>query len=783
MKAMAAAACAVLLCGSAAGAQAQANYGSNVAVSGDVVFVSQAANTVGPGRVYVYRRAADGSFTELARLTAQDAQPGDGFGFSLAADGASLIVGQPASGGGRGGAFLFQSRGGQWQQTAQLAPAAAAPTDSLGMAVAVNGDVAIIGGANSAYIFRRSGGTWAQEAVLTGSDAAAGDGFGRAVAINDTRAIVGAPLQAEQRGAAYLYDRHEQGWSETAKLLARTVSAGSRLGARVALLREYGIASAPGRDENTGAVYLFEDNPNPQAEGWAAFTRLFPFDGGSGSQFGLSLAIVGEDLWIGSPGADGFTGTMYRFRWDAARSDWVTNSKLSLPETQGTGYSIAFAIDGGTAVAGLPFDDDGEGSALVLTGTPNGDWTQVAKVVGSTDYYPRVAGDAVDCVNGKAASFNCSSNVELQSFLPINELGGGRGVHLNDIWGWTDPESDREYALVGRTNGTSFVDVTDAANPRYLGDLPMTEGAQANAWRDIKVYRDHAFIVADGAGPHGMQVFDLTKLRSVQGAPVTFTADAHYDRIASAHNIVINEETGTAYAVGVNSGGEVCGGGLHMIDIRDPKHPAFHGCFSDPRTGNAGTGYSHDAQCVTYAGPHQKYAGREICFGSNETALSIADVTDKQNPIALSRASYPNVQYSHQGWLTPDQRYFFMNDEGDEVSGVAPRTRTIIWDVQDLDDPQVAGMFMGETPASDHNLYIVGDTMYQSNYSSGLRIIDISEPTSPREIGFFDSVPTGNNEAGFTGSWSNYPYFKSGTIIFTSISEGLFVVKTRRPIS
>jgi choice-of-anchor B domain-containing protein len=124
-----------------------------------------------------------------------------------------------------------------------------------------------------------------------------------------------------------------------------------------------------------------------------------------------------------------------------------------------------------------------------------------------------------------------------------------------------------------------------------------------------------------------------------------------------------------------------------------------------------------------------------------------------------------------------------MNDEGDEVGGIVPRTRTIIWDVADLDDPQIAGMFMGETPASDHNLYIVGDTMYQSNYSSGLRVIDISDRANPREIGFFDSVPTGNDEAGFNGSWSNYPYFRSGTIIFTSIGEGLFIVKTRRPIS
>ena len=778
MRSFATAICVVLLAGGSAAAEAQGNYGNSVATVDGVVLVAQPANTVGPGRVYAYA-STNGAWTEVARLQAPDAEPGDGFGAALAADGTLLLVGQPTGAEGRGTVHVFERRGAEWRHAGELNPAGAAAGDSVGLAVAVRGDAAIIGGANSAHVFRRSGSTWSQEAALTGSDAAAGDGFGRSVAINGSRAIVGAPLQADARGAAYLFDRTGNGWAETAKLLARTVTAGSALGARVALLRDYGAVSAVGRDESTGAVYLFEKNP--QADGWAAFTRLFPFEGGSNSQFGATLAVVGDDLWVGSPGADGFEGTMYRFEWDAERSDWMGNRKLSLPETLGMG--AAFAVAGNVAVAGQPFSDGGEGAALILTRGASGEWTEAARVIGVTDYYPSVTGAPVECVNGRASAFSCSSNVELQAFLPINELGGGRGVTMNDIWGWTDPQTGREYALVGRSNGTSFVDVTDAANPRYLGDLPMTEGSQANMWRDIKVYADHAFIVADGAGPHGMQVLDLTKLRNVGSKPATFTADALYERIASAHNIVINEESGTAYAVGVNSGGDVCGGGLHMIDIRQPKSPSFLGCFADPRTGNAGTGYSHDAQCVTYSGPDATYAGREICFGSNETALSIADVTDRENPVALSRASYPDVQYSHQGWLTPDQRYFYMNDEGDEVGGVAPRTRTIIWDVTDLDDPQVAGMYMGETAASDHNLYIVGDTMYQSNYASGLRIIDISDRNNPREIGFFDSVPTGDDEAGFNGSWSNYPYFRSGTIIFTSIGEGLFIVKTRRPIS
>ncbi len=186
-----------------------------------------------------------------------------------------------------------------------------------------------------------------------------------------------------------------------------------------------------------------------------------------------------------------------------------------------------------------------------------------------------------------------------------------------------------------------------------------------------------------------------------------------------------------------------------------------------------------------YAGPDSTYRGREICLGANETALSIADVTDKANPKALSRASYPNVGYSHQGWLTPDHQYYYMNDELDEIAGSVQRTRTLIWDVRDLDDPQLVKEFLGNTAATDHNLYIKDNLMYQSHYQAGLRIVDISDPANPVEIGFFDTVPYGTNTPGFGGSWSNYPYFKSGSIIVTSGNEGLFILKKREgePIS
>ena len=385
-----------------------------------------------------------------------------------------------------------------------------------------------------------------------------------------------------------------------------------------------------------------------------------------------------------------------------------------------------------------------------------------------------IVGSPVPCEGGFTAGYPCS-NVDLLSFFPLADLGGAASVTLNDMWGWTDPQTGIEYALVGRTDGLAVVSLGDPERPVYVGELPKTPGAQASPWRDVKVYADHAFIVADGAGQHGMQVFDLRQLRDASSGPVTFSATAVYDRIASAHNIVINEASGFAYAVGSQGGGNTCGGGLHMIDIRDPTNPTFAGCFADGITGFGGTGYTHDAQCIMYAGPDPDHQGREICLGSNETAITIADVTDKANPRAISRAVYPGVGYVHQGWISEDHRYFFSGDEADELSGFTA-TRTLVWDIEDLDDPVLAREHLGVTTSTDHNLYIRGHLMYQSNYASGLRILDVSDPTNPMEVGFFDSVP-GTDAPGFVGSWSNYPFFESGVVAFTSGSEGLFVVR------
>ena len=269
-----------------------------------------------------------------------------------------------------------------------------------------------------------------------------------------------------------------------------------------------------------------------------------------------------------------------------------------------------------------------------------------------------------------------------------------------------------------------------------------------------------------------MQVFDLTQLLNFAGQPVRFQQSARYDGVGQAHNVAINEETGFAYIVGADA---VCPG-LHMVDIRNPLEPEFAGCVIHRNTGYGNGGYTHDTQCVIYRGPDTDHYGREICFNSNEMALSVMDVTDKSATGEVAAAEYPNAGYAHQGWLTENHRYFVMNDEEDESSGYTEHTRMLIWDVTDLDDPILAREFLGQTRTVDHNLYVRGDYVFASNYTSGLRVFDIRNPLDPYEVAFFDTHPE-SDDMSYSGTWSVYPFFASGTIIVNSHPDGLLVLE------
>jgi len=277
-----------------------------------------------------------------------------------------------------------------------------------------------------------------------------------------------------------------------------------------------------------------------------------------------------------------------------------------------------------------------------------------------------------------------------------------------------------------------------------------------------------------------MQVFDLTQLENsprypaftsnyTLNAPIEFHESAFYGQFGNCHNIAINEDTGYAYAVGSST----CRGGLHMINIQQPKFPSYAGCFPDD-------GYVHDTQCVVYDGPDPNYQGREICFCYNEDDLTIVDVTVKTDARMISSMSYNDVQYTHQGWLLPGKHYLLLDDELDELYGTNSHTRTMVWDVSDLENPHPVSSYYSTETVIDHNLYTLADRAYLSNYCGGLRIYDTSNAAdSLTEDGFFDVAPDCSTRL-FLGTWSNYPYLPSGNILVNSIDRGFFLLKYNR---
>ncbi len=768
-------------------------FGLSSEAAGNSIFVGHPVpDDDESGLVYVYQLSEDGEVWEVAaELMASDAKPGDAFGYSIASDGDHLAIGAPSLDSLGGAVYLFarNSETGDWQELAKTTGTTEAP---IGGTVAIAGSMLVTSGMvgvnpiKSAAVYMQTEQGLEHTATLAPEGVSDTLLFGTSVAIAGNGTVyVGAPGANEGAGAVYHFADHGGNWHGEMILSGDHESINAAgLGTLIKSAGDdFVLAAGPGIVPNIQPTAP----PPPGKLVWARTGEEGPeilqvVDGESGGQpdiFAIGFGHSDMHLLVGTPLANGQVGGAWAYKLDPETTMWTKTGEIAGGDGDQI-FGFPISVSGQNAVISAPASGMGQGSVRVASmDSETGEWTTSDPLKTGKEPPPLVSSGAVDCTEGIAGQFGCS-NVDLLSFMTVEDLmGTARGSRTNDVWGWVDAETDREYALVGRNDGMTFVDVSDPANPVVKGNLPLTEGANPAVWRDVKVYADHAFIVADNAGQHGVQVFDLRHLRENTEEPMTYSEDSIYDGIASAHNIVINEDTGFAYAVGSSGGGETCGGGLHMIDIKDPLAPVFAGCFSDTNTGRSGTGYSHDAQCVIYEGPDVDHQGKEICFNSNETALSISDVTNKEAPIALSSAEYPNVGYAHQGWITDDFEYFYMNDELDELQGKIVGTRTLIWDITDLDDPQLAKEFISDNLSSDHNLYIQGNLMYQSNYLSGLRIFDISDRINPVEVGFFDTVPHGDDEPSFGGSWSNYPYFPSGTILITSGNEGLFIVRKR----
>lgn len=756
------------------------NFGRAIEVSGDDLLVGQPVNWYGPGTVYAYR-LADGEWVEQALIAAPDSSRMDDFGRSITLDGNAFAAGAPRKHDGSGVVYIYErtSPEAEWSHSATIEAPSGIDAREFGAAISLMDDELLVGapaaeGTGAVVRYVRDGNGWTHDGTITPDDA---EGFGLALHRAGDRLVVGAPGSNSGVGRAYLVERAGDGWGDPRPLdPAEELQARAQFGRSVLAMDDRLVIGAPG----SGSAHAFEQTADGS---WAEATVLTTADAGSGSNFGFALATDDGELWVGAPGMEGSDGRVFRFPAGGGAP-----TQVDPDETDGDrwplGFGQAIAVSDGHAVVGMPTRDFGEGRAMAFARSASG-WQPGPLLEGRIFRLGETLASGDRCETGQMAEFPCQ-NMELLSHMQVDDLGGERGVWVNDVWGWEDPETGRRFALVARRDGASFVEVTNPAAPRLRGNLPRTEGSRPSVWRDIKVIGTHAFIVSDGAGAHGMQVLDLTRLTDVGDEPVEFEPDATYHEVFSAHNVVADTASGFVYIVGSNSGGETCGGGLHMVDVRDPLNPTFAGCYHDSESSTS-RGYTHDAQCLVYEGPDEEYQGRQICFNSNASELNIADVTDKSAPVTVARASYPSASYTHQGWLDAEQRYFYQNDESDETSGVVDRTRTIVWDVTDLDDPVLVTEYFGPVASSDHNLYVNGDLMYQSNYGSGLRVLDISDRENPVEIGSFDSAPMNDNEPGFSasesGAWSNYPFFEDGLVIFTSVREGLFIMRVDRPVS
>ncbi len=755
-------------------------FGEAVAISGNVAVIGEGGSVVVPGQVYVYERdASTGLWTQAEVLQAAQPLRGDGFGQAVALRGDLLVVGAHTVDNLAGAVHVFQrdASTGSWTEEARLQPDDTGAGQNFGEAVATDGETIVVGaaqhGTGAAYLFRRdeNTGAWTQQARLVGSGAAPGELHGWTVDVQGDEVFVGAQL-SQRTGAVYVFRRTPGGtWVERQRLVPSGTNPDDRFGFALDAEGEVLVVGAPSHRNFEGGVYIYRRDP---ATGdWVERGKLVR-SADDPDIFGNAVSLRGDELWVGARRRHNFSGAVYVYRRNGG-DRWFEQQELAASDGGGQ-FGWHAALGDGAGVVGALDGNAGFGSSYFFELDEADAWKEVQTVAGAGITAPPITGERIACEQGNAIGFPCQG-IELLAYVPNDVLGSG--VDANDLWGWTDPATDREYALVGLDDGVSFVDVTDPINPVVLGFLPRSAGSLVSTWRDVKTYANHAFVVADNVGPQGMQVFDLTQLRDVENPPVVFEETARYDGFGSAHNIVINEETGFAYVVGINGEVQVdpsCGPGLHMIDIRTPTEPQFAGCFTDPQTGGrVAAGYIHDAQCVVYHGPDADYTGREICFNASELSVGIADVTDKTNPFAISRATYPNAAYVHQGWLTEDHRYFFQDDELDETSGLVPRTRTIVWDLTDLDNPEVLTEYLGVTGSSDHNQYVRDEYSYQANYASGLRVLDITDAANPTEVAFFDTMPHTDNP-GFSGAWSVYPFFPSGTLIVSSSEAGLFVL-------
>ncbi len=363
-------------------------FGWSVDLDGSSAIIGAFADdtpTPDSGSAYVFTRGA-GGWSEQTRLVADEpATAGDGFGWSVAIDGDTAIVGAPTdddTATDAGAAFVFTRSGSVWTQQAKLTASDGAAFDQFGLTVALDGDTVVVGspgndgpipGGGAGYVFVRSGSTWSQQAKLTAADAAAGDQLGYSVDLDGDRAVLGAPGDdsgAVDAGAAYVFVRTGTTWSEEDELVATDGTIDDSGGLSVSISGDTVVFGAPTDDDAgdaAGSAYVFTRS----GAVWSEQQKLLAADTTDGDGFGQSVAVSGDAVIVGSyldDAAGSAAGSAYVFRRSGAT--WSeTNEFVAADAAPSDLFGADVALDGRVALIGSYLDDDNgqaSGSAYVF---------------------------------------------------------------------------------------------------------------------------------------------------------------------------------------------------------------------------------------------------------------------------------------------------------------------------------------------------------------------------------------------------------------------------------
>ncbi len=345
------------------------NFGRAVDMTGDELVIGQPVNWYGPGTVYTYGRSDGAGWEEEQRLTAPDSARMDDFGRAIAIDGNTLVVGAPRKHEGSGSVYVFtrSGRASSWVIEATItAPGDGRPAE-FGTALLLSDDELLVGapesdGSGSVHRYVRSGGEWALDATMVPDAEPGASGFGAALSWHSDRLLIGAPGSDQGRGRAYVTARGADGaWSALRRVPLPPAATVERAAAGVSVRMSdaQAFVGAPG----AAAVVVLESDA---AGNWSSSATLGSPLEPDGSQFGFSIGLVGEELWVGAPGIDRRNGRVFRFA--ASADGWVDPERLDPDDMSGAswplGFGYAVASSGNRAVVSMPSRDFGEGRVM-----------------------------------------------------------------------------------------------------------------------------------------------------------------------------------------------------------------------------------------------------------------------------------------------------------------------------------------------------------------------------------------------------------------------------------